>query len=371
MLRGASLLRLRVLCLTMLPDGGALTPALRKLGYTPYTLCSTYQQGHARTHPIEWSKLLDGKTTALPPKVLADYDAVVGPPGAMAYDVLLRQAPSYTKVILVEETDKDRWAEEYDAYLKRLQLSTRRASRNRIVQAFEVMMRKMVVDDDASGAAMAAAADSASSRRAEKSWDLAMSSVTTLRRSLAAEAAKLKRGFRESEALSTTNTDDLGEHSGGTASAQQERQERTSEASDGRLQRSRAVALQLYEDSVRMSIPPSSLLVYRYGDGWEPLCTFLDKPTPSVPFPAYENGLRALGRLQERIDRAYTLQYVVGFICALWVIVTMLPHCEGLLRFMKDLYTDYRVAFGSDDAVPAWKVAGGDDRTQAANSEAT
>ncbi|CBZ29104.1 conserved hypothetical protein [Leishmania mexicana MHOM/GT/2001/U1103] len=357
MLRCTSLLQLRVLCLTMLPDGGALTPALRKLGYTPYTLRSTYQQGHASTHPIEWSQLLDGKTNALPAKVLADYDAVVGPPGAMVYDVLLRQAPGYTKVILVEETEKDKWAEEYDAYLERLQISTKRASKNRITQAFRNMIAKMAVGGDASGALAAASAGPRSSLMTGRSQSHMASSSGDLRRSFAAEAAELKRGIRGSKASSATSASGPSEDTRGTAKAKHAKSERN--AKDGELQHPRAVALQLYEESVRVSIPPSALLVYRYGDGWEPLCAFLDKPVPSIPFPEYEDGLRVLGNLQERIDRAHTLQYAVGGICTLCVLMTVLPRCRGIVGFVKDLYTDYKVAFGADSAACARTAPGG------------
>ncbi|CAM42484.2 conserved hypothetical protein [Leishmania braziliensis MHOM/BR/75/M2904] len=359
MLRCTSLAHLRVLCLTMLPDGGALTPALRKLGYTPYTLRSTYQQGHASTHPIAWSRLLDGKTSALPAKVLADYDAVVGPPGAMVYDVLLGQAPSYTKIILVEETEKDKWAEEYEAYLERLQISTKRASQNRITKAFQLMIAKMVVGGDASGAAMDAPVGAASSLSTRESRGCMISSSGALRRSFAAEATELKRGFCGSKGLSATPVNDLSDDSRGTATAERERQEETNNANDGQLRHPRAVALQLYEESVKMSIPRSALLVYRYGDGWEPLCSFLDKPIPSAPFPEYDDGLRVLGNLQERIDRAHALQYLVGGVCVVCALVTVLPRCEGIVRFVKDLYADYQVAFGPDSAASARKTVGG------------
>ena len=33
------------------------------------------------------------------------------------------------------------------------------------------------------------------------------------------------------------------------------------------------------------SVPAEKLLVYRPGDGWEPLCTFLGVPVPAVPYP--------------------------------------------------------------------------------------
>ncbi|RDA95683.1 hypothetical protein CP533_1251 [Ophiocordyceps camponoti-saundersi (nom. inval.)] len=36
---------------------------------------------------------------------------------------------------------------------------------------------------------------------------------------------------------------------------------------------------------VRELVPEDRLLVYRMGQGWEPLCTFLNKPLPDVDFP--------------------------------------------------------------------------------------
>eukprot|EP01064_Diplonema_japonicum_P013512 TRINITY_DN2107_c0_g2_i3.p1 TRINITY_DN2107_c0_g2~~TRINITY_DN2107_c0_g2_i3.p1 ORF type:complete len:241 (+),score=70.73 TRINITY_DN2107_c0_g2_i3:33-725(+) len=36
---------------------------------------------------------------------------------------------------------------------------------------------------------------------------------------------------------------------------------------------------------VKRTIPADRLLIFRATDGWEPLCTFLDKPIPSKPYP--------------------------------------------------------------------------------------
>jgi len=33
------------------------------------------------------------------------------------------------------------------------------------------------------------------------------------------------------------------------------------------------------------TVPPERLLVWNLKDGWEPLCTFLNKPVPSEPVP--------------------------------------------------------------------------------------
>ncbi|KAI1842733.1 hypothetical protein JX265_005060 [Neoarthrinium moseri] len=54
-----------------------------------------------------------------------------------------------------------------------------------------------------------------------------------------------------------------------------------------------------HNDFVRKVIPPASLLEFDPSMGWEPLCTFLGKDIPDVPFPRrndrtyLRNGLRA------------------------------------------------------------------------------
>jgi hypothetical protein len=48
-------------------------------------------------------------------------------------------------------------------------------------------------------------------------------------------------------------------------------------------------AFEDHEKTVRNSIPPDRLLAYEVKDGWEPLCRFLGKPVPSVPFPSSNN----------------------------------------------------------------------------------
>lgn len=51
-----------------------------------------------------------------------------------------------------------------------------------------------------------------------------------------------------------------------------------------------------YYRRVRAAVPAARRLEYRLGDGWEPLCAFLDVPVPDVPFPrvneAAEHELR-------------------------------------------------------------------------------
>jgi len=68
----------------------------------------------------------------------------------------------------------------------------------------------------------------------------------------------------------------------------------------------------VHYDAVRALVPPERLLEYRLGDGWGPLCDFLGKPVPDIPFPKVNEG-KGL-RLLLRIGMAFTTLH------ALWVV---------------------------------------------------
>lgn len=56
---------------------------------------------------------------------------------------------------------------------------------------------------------------------------------------------------------------------------------------DGRLDE-REHAISIYENNtaeVQAAFGENRLLTYNIGDGWEPLCRFLDKPVPDAPYP--------------------------------------------------------------------------------------
>ena len=44
-------------------------------------------------------------------------------------------------------------------------------------------------------------------------------------------------------------------------------------------------AMDRFNAEVQATVPPERLLVWSVGDGWEPLCNFLDVPVPDSPFP--------------------------------------------------------------------------------------
>ena len=50
-----------------------------------------------------------------------------------------------------------------------------------------------------------------------------------------------------------------------------------------------AAAFDVEVAAVKNALPPERLLVFEVKDGWEPLCTFLDQPVPTIPFPRSNN----------------------------------------------------------------------------------
>ena len=56
---------------------------------------------------------------------------------------------------------------------------------------------------------------------------------------------------------------------------------------DGRFA-DREYAVRTFEEhnaEVRRTVPADHLLEFEVGQGWEPLCDFLDRPVPESPFP--------------------------------------------------------------------------------------
>jgi Sulfotransferase domain len=54
----------------------------------------------------------------------------------------------------------------------------------------------------------------------------------------------------------------------------------------GSLDKAKAIEVfTAHNDAVRRAMPPERLLVYEPGQGWEPLCRFLDVAVPEAPYP--------------------------------------------------------------------------------------
>jgi hypothetical protein len=58
-----------------------------------------------------------------------------------------------------------------------------------------------------------------------------------------------------------------------------------------------AAAFDRYNDEVRETVPADRLLEWSPGDGWEPLCKFLDVPVPQAPIPHVNDSAAFAGRI--------------------------------------------------------------------------
>lgn len=57
-------------------------------------------------------------------------------------------------------------------------------------------------------------------------------------------------------------------------------------------------------ERVRRTIPRERLLEFNLGDGWEPLCKFLDKPVPDTPYPRINDPKSFEGIVKDCMKRA-------------------------------------------------------------------
>ena len=58
-----------------------------------------------------------------------------------------------------------------------------------------------------------------------------------------------------------------------------------------------------WNQSVVRDCPPDRLLVFDVSEGWEPLCKFLGKPVPNVPFPHMNDSTSYQTRVVQTCDR--------------------------------------------------------------------
>src|SRR5947209_7131835 len=60
---------------------------------------------------------------------------------------------------------------------------------------------------------------------------------------------------------------------------------------------SMSAAMERYNDEVQEAVPADRLLVWSPGDGWEPLCEFLELPVPEMPFPHLNESAQFVERV--------------------------------------------------------------------------
>ncbi len=79
---------------------------------------------------------------------------------------------------------------------------------------------------------------------------------------------------------------------------------RWQEIFDGDLSRDHAISLfNAHNAEVRRTVPPLNLRVYRSGEGWERLCTFLQCPAPDTPYPRVNSTSKFNEAFADRASR--------------------------------------------------------------------
>jgi hypothetical protein len=68
--------------------------------------------------------------------------------------------------------------------------------------------------------------------------------------------------------------------------------------------------IRIHNQRIVDNLPKERLLVYRLGDGWEPLCKFLGKPVPDEPFPRI-NDLASLDNTAAKIMSQLIIRWLV------------------------------------------------------------
>lgn len=282
---------LSAIVLTMVPNGGAVGKAFKVLGYSPYLLEDTFTKGRALTHPQEWLGILEGQKdfstyflqrTPREKKSLPAYNCLIGPPATLAFESILEKCPRSTRVILVEEPDKDSWARD-------MQLVVSTVSNYKNHSGPGLILYNMI------------------------------NIMMDFYRCVAA-----RRGAGKSS---------LYRHRSLTATPSAERL---------------AGSLELFEEHVKTVVPAERLLVYRVGDGWEPLCSFLgvevprlgsDSSSPVLDFPVHDNGMDAFIQIRNALSIS---RRVVGVGALLLLSAVFTLSWYAISEFREELQLFYR-----------------------------
>ncbi|XQJ30038.1 hypothetical protein NXY56_006116 [Leishmania guyanensis] len=350
----------RLLVLTMIPNGGALAPALRILGYHPYIFEDSVRKGRLLTHPQEWMAVLRGekkfdvevlrapqhatstkgapspssgdtgapsilgsprisKTPSASPQGPLFFDSIVGPPATIAFESILKECPRSTRVILVEEPDKLAWERDMEQWLQPLVLECKRSTTWWNASKLHMMLLDMV----------------------------------DLRRALISPSSQRSGRVRlppsSSAAMTAQNVPISKQHT------------------TLRL----ASALDLFEQHVKEVVPRDRLLVYRVGDGWQPLCDFLQVPVPMAPaaascapmepvaFPPNSTGREILVFVYQGLKKSAAVVSFL-FLCVLALALLLLSSFTGeYTQFYRD-YRDY-VRRDLEPYMDAEKIREGDE----------
>ncbi|AYU82064.1 hypothetical protein, conserved [Leishmania donovani] len=349
----------RVLVLTMIPNGGALSPALRMLGYHPYTFEDSVRKGRLLTHPQEWMAVMRGEkkfdfevlkapqhtasTEAVPsssgdpcasrtpecatastapsasPRAPLFFDSLVGPPATVAFESILKECPRSTRVILVEEPDKLAWEKDMEQWLQPLVRECKKSAMWWNASKLHMMLLDMVD--------LRRALISPSNQRGGR-------------------ARPLPSSFA---AMTAQNVPISKQHSTLRLSG----------------------ALDLFEQHVKEVVPRDRLLVYRVRDGWQPLCDFLQVPVPMAPatvggappepvaFPPNSTGSDILLFVHQGFKKSTAVVWLLFLVVVALALLLLSSFTEEYTQFYRD-YRDY-VHRDLEPYMDAEKVREGDE----------
>lgn len=78
---------------------------------------------------------------------------------------------------------------------------------------------------------------------------------------------------------------------------------------------------------IRGLVPPERLLEWDISDGWEPLCKFLGKPVPDIPFPHANAAVGGWKEREEQCNRRWVngafMNLIVGILLMVGGLVVM------------------------------------------------
>lgn len=85
-----------------------------------------------------------------------------------------------------------------------------------------------------------------------------------------------------------------------------------------------------YYQMVRNKVSADRLLEYRLGQGWEPLCEFLDRPVPDVPFPRVNDAAEHQKQVMYTVRKLHYIAFVNSrkwILLVLTVLVNVVAIC--------------------------------------------
>lgn len=251
--KAQGLSKMRAVVLTMVPNGGAVGKAMQILGYTPYRLEDTFTKGRALTHPQEWLAVLEGQKAF-------DASFLRRSPNAKA------ELPHYDCLVGPPAT-----------------------------MAFESILAtcpretKVILVEEGDKTAWA------------KDMEIVIATVSNYKRHsgpgvVLFNMITIMMDFYRCSSSTSGKSRSLYRHRllGNVPTAE-------------RL----AGSLELFEEHVKKTVPSDRLLIYRVGEGWDPLTSFLGLDSQSriretdgslMNFPLHDNGLDTLVTVRDALS---------------------------------------------------------------------